>query len=256
MALYLDTVMALKPLTFHRLQDTPSSSGAIVDTMTRQNMTFAASTVATQDPFNIPCYSTPPNTVEFGASQGATNRIGGSTNAIWDRGSSDRACSGFVWAKRPASVTNGSFPSILSIGDSTTGFAVYLNATISRIDSSHRLSGTPTGGTGTGSSMSAGSWALAGWRYSTSTGWQINVNGADCGSRINPTKWANGVMTAQFRPGTWGSAGNWEGPQADAAFFDYELTAQNFLDVYNAGLASPAGGIGGVFRVAKNGQWV
>jgi hypothetical protein len=126
----------------------------------------------------------------------------------------------------------------MSLGTSTNGFLLYWNEANQRIESSHYLASSPTGG----SSLWAmdTNWHLIAFRYSTSTGWQINTDGVDRGSRINPSKWANSVITAQLRPGTFGTNAHWQGALADLAFFDYEVTAQNLLDVYTAGTTAPA----------------
>jgi hypothetical protein len=64
MADYLDTVLALNPTTFHRLQDSPVDAGTLVDSKSVQNMTFAATDDHTQSPFDIAAYPTPPNILE------------------------------------------------------------------------------------------------------------------------------------------------------------------------------------------------
>jgi hypothetical protein len=222
-----------------------------------QNMTFAATDDHTQSPFDIAAYPTPPNILEFPNSQSANNRIGGSTNSVWDRGSADRPCSAFVWIKLTAT-PSVNFPVVLSMGDNTTGgFAIYYNNTNQRIESSHRNGATVTGGSSVWTMPSA-TWVLAGWRYNPTDGWQINTQGVDRSTRINPAKWANSVIPAQFRPGTWGVNTHWEGDMADAAFFNYELTADNMLDVYTAGTTTPSGGSTGVGQwwIAVDGEWV
>jgi hypothetical protein len=256
MADYLDTVLSLNPTTFHRLQDTPTASGPLVDLKSVQNMAFGATPGHTQNPFALAAYSTPPTILEFPNSQSSNNRIVGSTNSVWDRGSSDRSCSAFVWCKR-ATTPSVNFITLLSMGDNTTGgFSVYYNATNGRIESSHRNGGTVTGGSSVW--VMDDTWHLVGWRYNPTDGWQINTDGVDRSTRINPAKWANGVIPAQFRPGTWGANAHWEGDIADAAFFNYELTNTQMLDVYTAGSTSPSsGGIGtGRFWVAVDGEWV
>lgn len=258
MADYLDTIMALEPLTFHRLQDTPASSGAIADIMSRQDMAYSASNTVVQDPFSIPWYSgVEPNIMEMPNSQASTNRIVGSTNAIWDRVSSTRNSTVAVWAKR-VTTPSTSFPTIFSMGDTTNGWAVYLNATINRIDSVYTAaSSTPSGGTGSGATYNTTTWALVAMRWNGSTGMQINVNGVDAGSRANPaTKIADGVMTAQIRPGTRASSAHWEGMLADFMFFDYELSAAQLLSIYNAGQATRSVGSTSGFKIAVSGSWV
>lgn len=259
---YLDTVFALQPATFFRPLDAPTNGGLL------ENLAYyplysdyANPTTLTFGSLDIPNYGTsPPGCLVFPNSQASSNRMGGATNTVWDRGSSDRPCSAFVWAKR-VTTPSVNFPSILSIGDTTNGFTVYLGKAVNRVDMAHRAGGVNTGGSGTGFTWSTNSWALVGWRMNPTTGWQINVNGVDLGSRINPAKWNNGIMAAQFRVGTWGTGEHWEGSAGDAAFFDYELTASQMLGVYNAGTATVTGGGGGGggtagFQIASGGVWV
>jgi hypothetical protein len=258
MAFYTDTILASEPTTFHRLRDVPSNGGAIQDVMGRADLAFSNPTTLTAGTIAIPAYGTDvPAAVEWPTAQAASQRIGGSSNAVFDRGSATADFTMAIWAVRVADSVSG-FPTILSLGsDLANSVTLYMNESISRVDSVYRTGNVDTGsGSGTGFTFTVGGPHLFALRWTGSTGMQINIDGVDRGSRVNPSsKWSTLSTTALLTPGTRGNASNWEGTLGDAMFWQRDVPASELLAIYNAGTAAPSGGLPGVVKVLRSGVW-
>jgi len=242
-----DAIAATRPLAWYRLRDTPANGGTVIDVMQRLDLTLPNPTTITAGTIASPGYEADQACFVWPSSQANSNRFQTGTNSVFDRGSATRDFTMACFAD-PVADSSVSFPVVMTLGaDLNNSVAVYRNEGINRYDWTYRVANAQTGtGSGTGYTASANVPALVALRWQGANGGIMNIDGVDRSTRANPSsKWADGVITARFTPGSRGTNDNWEGKLADAMFWDREVSAAELLSIYDAWQAEyPTGGGG------------